>query len=371
MRGVMTVREGGAGDDAAIRDLLRRVPVPGAVSIAFTREPRYFDAIDVEGHAPRVAVAEREGRIVGIGLSARRTVFLNGVPREIGYLGTLRLDPSAKGTTALARGYALLGRLNEGGRGVPFHLTVIMEENLPALRLLTGGRAALPEYREIGRYRTLCIPIVRRRAARFPRGLEILRGAALGPEALARFLREVGRRRQLYPVYTGSDIASPAGPLRGLAEDDFLVAVRGGEPVGALACWDQSAFRQSLAVGYSPPLRAVRNVVNPLGRLLGLPILPAPGGAVACVLGACVAVRDDDPRVFDVLLARALGEVALTRRGWFILGMAEGDPLLTTARRRLHLCLRSRVYAVTWGGEDEGPAVALDGRPLYMEVGSL
>ncbi len=341
--------------------------MPGGISFAFTHEPSFFDAIEVEGHGARVIVGEVGGLVKGVGLMARRRVYLNGRPQEIGYLSSLRIDSDMRGSTGLARGYRFLRRLHEQERGVPCYLTTIMEDNVPARTLLTSGRAGLPRYHEIGTYLTMCIPLVPVRARRG--GIQVVPAAGLGLEAaqIAGLLSSWGPARQLYPVYTQQDIESSSGILRGLSVGDFFVAVDSGQPCGVAALWDQMSFRQNVVTGYSPALRLARPFANAVGGMFGLTLLPAPGTAVAGLMVACLATRDNDPDVTRALLIRLIEEGRGRRKSYMFVGFAEHDPRAPAAATFPQITLRSRAYLVTW----DGPAPALDGRPFYLEAGSL
>jgi len=365
MSGGLTIRLATREDDAQVRAVLRRNVMPGAMELAFTHEPSFFDAIDVEGYDPRVIAGEEDGQVVGVGLLATRRVFLNGAPAEIGYLSSLRADPAIRGTTALARGYRFFRRLHNE-RPLPFYLSTIMEENAAAREILTSGRAGLPAYHEIGRYRTLAIPLFRRKRKMLPAWLRLTRGSEVGAEAIAAFLQHAGRARQCFPVYTAEELSAPAGLLRGLSLDDFTVALSGDEIAGTLACWNQLPFRQHLVAGYNGLIRWGRPALNLLAAPAGCQLLPPPGTPVRCMLAACLAIRHDNPGVFRALLQHALSTRAGAGHDYLFVGLAEGDPLLPVAAEPLHIALRSRIYAVTW---DAAPA--LDGRAPYMELGSL
>ncbi len=356
-----------ATDDAGLRALMRADAMPGAIRVAVRPEPSFFDALEVQGHAPRVIVGEQQGRIAGMGVLTQREGYYNGTPATFGYLSHLRLGPELRRTSALGRGYRLLRRLMQEASDMPFCLSTIMEDNRDAMRLLTSGRAGLPEYRERGRLRTLVLPVPRRTKA--PGTVET--GATFGAEALAAFLQNEGARRQFYPRYTAADIASPTGRLRGLDARDFLVVRRGTLPVGTLALWDQGPFRRHVVTGYAGWLRGGRPVWNLLSRAGGLgPPLPPIGGRVAALFAAGMAVAGDDPDIFDTLLDGALAAAAWRGAHVLLVGMMDDDPLTPRVCRRRHLAFHSRLYTVSWPDAE----VALpppDGRPTYLELGSL
>ncbi len=364
-------RLAGPEDDAGIRALLRAAEMPGTLALAFTAEPSFFDALSVEGRRPRVMVGVEGDRIAGVGVMAEREVYLNGTPARVGYLGSLRLAPHIRRGTALGRGYRMLRRLHEQDPAGPFYLSTILEDNEAARTILTSGRAGLPQYHEIGRYRTLALA-ARRCARRTAAGIRIVRGDELGVAALVGFLNDSGPARQFFPRYTSGDFGAGGGLLKGLDPVDVAVALHGGGIAGTLGLWDQSAFRQRVVMGYCAPLEAVRRPFNTLSRhLLGVEPLPAPGHPMPALPLACPVVRDNRRDVLDALLDHATGRAAERGAAFALLGLATGDPLLSVARRRLHVTLHSRIYAVRWPGADGEAAPALDGRPIYLELGGL
>ncbi|MFH1022809.1 MAG: hypothetical protein V1809_05420 [Planctomycetota bacterium] len=357
-------------DDCAIRAFLRRQTMPGPVEISFTYEPDYFRALEVQGEHPRVLLGESEGRILAIGVMAGRSVYLNGRPECVGYLSSLRLDETIRHSTALARGYRLLRRIHDVNHPNIFYLTTILEKNMAARRTITSGRAGLPVYQELGRYRTLLYPAFRRRAARVPKNVTMVRGNAVGAKALAEFLNRTGSRRQFYPVYTRELIEKSDGLLRGLFPEDFLVAQQDGRVKGILALWNQFSFRQYVITRIPPHLRPLTITTNTIGRLAGWTGWPVTGQPLNIVLAACVAVEDDDLPTFALLLRAALCETR--RRGipFLACGLTEDDPLLPAATMPIHLTLRSRIYAVYWRDPPE-TLHTLDRRPMHLELGSL
>lgn len=364
-------RLAGPEDDSGIRTLLRVAEMPGTIALAFTTEPSFFDALSVEGRRPRVMVGAEGDCIVGVGVMAEREVYLNGTPARVGYLGSLRLAPHIRRGTALGRGYRMLRRLHERDPVGPFYISTILEDNQAARAILTSGRAGLPTYHEIGRYRTLALP-ARRCTLGAAAGLRIVRGDEVGVAALVEFLNDSGPARQFFPCYTPGDFGAGRGLLKGLDPCDVAVALHGGGIVGTLGLWDQSAFRQRVVTGYRGLLGAVRRPLNALSRLLlGPEPLPAPGRPVPALPLACPVVRGNRPDVLGALLDHATGRAAARGAAFVLLGLAAGDPLLAVARRRLHCTLHSRIYVVRWPGADGEGLPALDGRPIYLELGSL
>jgi hypothetical protein len=365
----LTFRLANRKDDAQIRALLQRVDMPGAMSLAFTYEPDFFAAVEVEGAHTRVVVGERGGAIVGMGLSAQRRLYVDGQPENVGYLGSLRGDPAERNGFGLLRGYRYFRDL-EGTMPVRFYLSTIMEDNHAARRILTSRHAGLPQYHEVGLYRTLAFPLIRRRKPKADSRLQIVHGEQVGAAAIVAFLNTVGPEKQFFPVYDAEDIESSTGLLRGLRLSDFRVALAGDRIAGVMAGWDQCAFRQHRVTGYSGVLRKLRPVLNLASKCLGAALFPSPGRPVQSFYAACIAIAANDAAVFRALLRHMLYEMHGQGRDALMVGLAANDPLLEAAQAWWHVTLSSRIYAVTWE-EGSGLLRALQGRVPYLELGSL
>ena len=112
--------------------------MPGAISVAFHREPSFFRAVGIEGDSQQVIVG-RDGtdttRIRGVATRSIRTMWLNGEPQRIGYLSGLRVDPTVRQSIWLARGYQKLRELHEADP-VPIYVSTIIEDNALEVRNL-------------------------------------------------------------------------------------------------------------------------------------------------------------------------------------------------------------------------------------------
>jgi hypothetical protein len=358
----------GPADDADLRCVLSETPMPGPISVAFCREPSYFGAAVVDGQFRQV-VACRDtdtGRIVGFGSRAIAERYVNGKPEPIGYLSSLRLLEEHRNRGLVARGYAFFRKLHGDGR-TRLYLTTIAEGNTQAVALLTSRRAGLPAYHFAGRYHT--IALARGPHRRQPVAEVTVRPARAEdlPKVLA-FLHATGPRRQFFPCYQESDFFRSDGALRDLAAGDLLLATRGGRIVGTLAGWDQHGFKQTVIAGYAPLVRWTRPLYNLWARCTGRPRLPPAGQALRYLTVALPVVADDEPTVFAGLL-----EGLLARPGpweYVLLGLHESDLLIAVARRYQAVWYTTNLYLVCWDDGDELRA-SLDGRPPYLELGSL
>lgn len=360
----------GPADDADLRHVLASTPMDGVIRVSFQREPSWFAAPGVDGRVCQiVACRDRDtGRIFGFGCRAIRDVFINGQPGVVGYLSNLRVLPEYRNRGLVARGYAFFRQLHQDGL-TPFYYTTIAAGNETALAVLTAGRAGLPRYHSAGEFHTVAIALPWRSKADVPSGVTIRPAQEADLPAVVEFLNTVGPRRQFFPRYTVADFA-PGGALQGLAPGDVLLAERAGKIVGTLAGWDQHAYRQRVVRGYGGWLGRLRPLYNAWAVLRGRAGLPAVGEPLRTLLAALPVVADDDPVVFQALLASLLQQASAAGWSHLLIGLHAADPLLAVARRYEAACYTTQLYLVCWDDGDSA-RLALDGRPPYLESGSL
>jgi hypothetical protein len=360
-------------DDEDLRRVLSSTPMEGRIRVAFAREPSYFAAAAVDGKQVQVGVCRDKaiGRVVGMGSRAVSRRYVNGRPRPVGYLSGLRLLPEYRGQgRLLARGYQFLRQLH-ADNAARFYLTTISEDNEPAMRILTSGRAGLPIYQPWGRYITLVMNAQHKRGISGCNGDVDCRPATTEDCSLIlEFLRAHGPMRQFFPVFEKSDLFTSRGMLKGLRPDDITLALRNDELVGTLAAWDQREFKQTIVCGYAGWLGVARPLYNVGALLSGRPILPQSGSALDAVVAAIPVVRGDDSAVFETLLRQQLRRLAAGDARRLLLGLHEDDPLLLTARRYAARQYVTRLYIVTWPNEVE-IFNELSGRVPYLELGCL
>ena len=363
----MNLRLATPADDPGLVALMQRVAMPGSMRLSFGCQPSFFQALRVEGGDPVVVVAEEGGEIVGAGTATTRRAYLNGEVALLRYLSALRIDPRARRSTALARGYALLTR-ELSTRPAALTFTSILADNTPALAHLAAGRRSLPAYEPLHTCVTRIFPVARaRRRSTDTRGIAV--GSASAAE-IAGFLLRHGPARNFFPVVGESDLAgADDSATPGLRAEDIAVARDGARIRGVLGCWNVMPRRQVLVAGYAPWLRAARPCLNAFARLTGRPALPPAGRPLRLAYGALGLVDDGDPAVFRALLDAALARAGQLGLDYFVLTLPEGDRLAAALSDLPRRELRSRIFRVRFGSSDNGPAP--DGRSVHAEGAML
>lgn len=346
-------------DDAGLRDCLRRTAMEGRVSIAFEREPSFFDSLDV--HGPTTLLAADDGtegsEMLGFALRSTDILWVEGERQRVGYLGNLRVRPDSRDLKSLKLGWDVIRQLHREDP-VDFYYTTIQETNAIARKVLEGGRFNIPQYHRID---TIVSHIFSPRATRAKTVCDIVSGDSVGAEAIARAMHELAPRRNLFPCMSAEDLLG--SKTRGMDLSDIFLAVEGSRVLGVLARWRQRAFKQVRVVGYPLSMRLIRPFINASSFLTASPHIPSTGKLMNIVYLSLPLVRDERKDVFAQLLkhvARSLENTAHCT-----LGICESDPLLAAMPRRSYK-ERFGLYLVS--PDDKAPEFT---RVPYVEAGTL
>lgn len=325
----------------------------------------------VEGDIHQVVAArdQQSQTVVGFGARNVRTLYVNGREQAVGYLSTLRLLKDHRNIGLIARGYAKFRQLHEDGQA-PYYLTTIAEGNKTALRILTSGRAGLPQYQYLEDLHTFALSMQTLRRLPSPSNIAVrpLNDSTL-PAVLAFWQRE-GRRRQFFPHLEAHRFASPQATYRDLALADIQVAWRNDQVVGTFGIWNQSGFRQSVVQKYSAGLAWSRPVYNVFAALSGRPQLPAVGHEFHYCIAALVCVQDFNRDITRALIAAAAQRAPKDAGDFLLLGLPQSDPLNQHWQQYSVVTYTTRIYLVAW--DDAARHVeSLAPQPLYLELGCL
>jgi hypothetical protein len=353
-------------DEPDIRLLVGSVPMPGAVSVRFAREPDYFLGASIMGDRVDVLVARLrlDSRLAGMACRAERRAFLNGQESRLGYIGQIRVATGFRGHWLVHRGAKWF---READHSDLLYMGVIASDNPRARQLLVGAR--LPGQAHAVRVCGLTTCAILLRPIRISRasGVVIQPASQDSLGEMVEFLRLHGSRRQFFPAYSPEDFTGGAR-LRGLRLQDISIAWRGGAIVGVMAAWDQAAYKQDIVEAYGPGLRRLRPAYNLFARLLGAQPLTPPGHEMPLAFAACICVADDDPAVMRVLLSACMLSAHQRGKAYLMLGLADNDPLLPVARSYLNVTYHSDLYAGSFTTE---PSTLLDGRVPSIEIATL
>lgn len=355
-------------EDAEIRMMLRGSPIPGSIEVTFEREPGFFDACGIRGEFVQVGIGRdiETGRLVGLGTRTIAPTFVNGAAASIGYLADLRLEAEYRGGTLVARAYRFLRRLHADGRA-QLYTTMIFADNHVALRTIASGRAGLPAYHDMGVMHCPGINLGGRRRE-IASDFAVVRGSKELLDEIVDCLNRNNARKQFAPLHDANWFTS--GRWKDFRLEDFYVALRRDRVIGVIGRWDQRHFKQTRVIGYRQSLRWTAPMANILRQIRGLPCYPRAGNEIPYCYVSFIAIDNDNPGVFRVLLRHLYNDAI--GLGWLyaILGLHERDPLRSVLREYSLTPFRGRLFCVCFVDGEEAFR-RLDQRVPYVEAATL
>jgi len=348
-------------DAREVAELLSATSVEGGFAIAMARgsDPFALNRATATNSVFLVARDSATGELLGVCERTTRSCYIDGEPRQLPYLGALRLADRARGRLDVLRGgFRALDALQSPDE-TPFAVTSIADENARARRLLTSGVKGLPIYRAFAGYSTFALH-TRRYAA----------PAAIGPAtpddlpALVAFLRERNSAFQFAPAWDVETLTKLFN--LGLSADSILLWREHDRILASIAVWDQRAMRQVMVRRYPPLVSRLRPLLNLLARPLQWPPLPPVGTPLGQATLALTAAADDS--LVDPMIRAALDAAA--KRGFeaAAIGMASASPWRKAAVLKRSLRYATTLYTVA---RPDAAAPMLEPRLPHPEMGFL
>jgi hypothetical protein len=342
-----SVRLASQRDNHQLLELSRLCPMEGAVSLYIDRSPDFFALSRIQGDPVNVVVAEdNTGDIVACASLAHRQVYIDGQPVKCMYGGDLRVAPRARHTNVIRQVHDLLRSISQDLNVELWHASIMAANR--AARVLGRNHLGMPIYRPVGpaRFCVVSFLLAPRPAAIFP-----VRPATVEDiPSIVELLNQHNRRLNFAPVWNQASLEHWLSLATGLSIDRFVIAYQGQEVLGVLASWDQSSFQRIRILNYGTKGAAKSWLYNALAFIRQAPALPKNGESLSELHITHIAVRDDDPRVFQSLLSCVLD--SYRRSGYHALtfGLAEGHPLLLGLNGLRAMSVSTVIYAVAEPG---------------------
>lgn len=353
-------------EDEALRALLRRIAMPGNITLSFQREPSFLLAEQAGSVVSQVMVCRdrTKDQIVGMGSRSIRDMYIDGKPARVGYLSMLRGVPEARGNIALARGYRYLRELHADG-AVPYYFTTILDDNVEAKNLLTSARGGLPVYKPLAQLITYLIPLRRNRSHKNTNNTVSRVDQHQLSEAVA-FLQQWNSRYQFAPVYTLADILGQSKLLPAFCRENFYVYQEHDEIRGTLGVWDQQSLKQTVVTAYSRNMQLLRPFYNLYAAITGNPGLPPTGSEIKVLYASFLSGSEI---AFEALLKQTLKDWSGKGYDYLSIGVCADNPLSPLAARYATQRISSTIYIVYW--QDEGVTLPQTDTPVHVEIATL
>jgi hypothetical protein len=350
-------------DDADIRSLLRRNPMPGQISITLEREPNYFLDENLFGTNKQSILVRKNGRAVCTGSCTIRERFVNGEPRRVGYLGGLRLDSCVSGRfDILRKGYTYFQKL-QASNPADYYFTSISSDNKPARDFLEKGLPGMPTYDFLDELVTVLLP------AKSKLPVILLEPCCADISSLMAYINKDGKDYQFAPCWSQTELSQLHS--MNLKICDFKVLKRHDNINAIAGLWDQRLFRQTVIRRYSGSWAFARSLVNFASHIFNTPSFPNVGSVLSQAILSPFAVPQSNAELLYKIIIELQALAAERCIEFLTLALAAKDPRLVQLRKKFHFReYYSRIYLVYWPGLG-GSSKELDERLLGPDLALL
>lgn len=355
-------------DEKDLRQLLLQTSMPGKIRLQNSRDPHFFNSLDVLGKYNQILVTRNiSGNIVGSGIRSIKPMYINNEIQQIGYLSNLRLEKKYRGKRFLVKGFQYLHELHQD-KQCPFYLTSIMADNENAKTVLHNRRGLLPVYHPWGKINTYLINHSRSKIGSSHIKIEF--ASPMDKNKILKFLNQEGKEKQFFPYYMADDLREDGGLLRGLSYQTILVAKQNQQIIATLALWNQNPFKQIVIHSYHPIMQWLRPIYNLYSKMSHKPYLPKPGNLMDFNYAAIVCVKNNDTKLFQHILSVALSYSTKLKKSFVALGLHETDPLNEVVKHFRYQLMQSYLYLVSFPSQKMDFSF-LKKKVPYLELGAL
>jgi GNAT superfamily N-acetyltransferase len=290
------------------------------ISLIVERDPDFFALGAARGRASTF-LAEVDGAVVGCISTWRHSAWWGGAPRDICYIGDLRIAPEQRRRGIATQLTSKLDKFLDTQPQVPFLLATGAGNS--AVERMTATIGARGE--QLARVTSWqLLPLV---ALKISAGLEMGAAEARDEGELVRLLDDFHQRRHCSPVFGGGGLGELLARSAGAKLSDYLIARRRGRIVAAIGLWDASSVRRTRVVGMPLWLRSLCAAARGVSHIISLPPFPRIGTLLRFRYIRHAAFVDGHEDSLHLLVRHAVNE-ARTRGEHFVLyTCADNDPL--------------------------------------------
>ncbi len=344
----MIYRSATPADGLEMLRLIESHPASGGMQILYTRRPDAYQSYIAEcPDAEMTLCVNGDNRVLAQIVCLPRKVYINREVQTVEYVTGLHKEDGA---------LINIKKLLDTGHirsSVKHFFCSILSDNKPAYALFAKRGLIHP----ICDYTTYFLHPAAFKVSKH--GYKFRRAASRDTERLLNFYHEEGLGYSYFPVFrTMNDFA-------GLTVSDFFLLEDGEKIIAAGAVWDQRAYKQYVALGYSGAYKLAAHC-NPLLRFFCYPPLPRTNTAANFAYISFLLCHKDNLDVMRIFM----GELAATARAYDFLtiGAVDGDDVEMLLNAVKNINISSRLCNIDFG---ENGSVPIYKTPFRFECAFL
>jgi hypothetical protein len=328
----ITVRRIGEEYNQQMLDILLSSPMDSdGLSVCLDRSPDMLSVPKLFFDSYKCFGFFIDDRLVGYSMVCRKSLYVNSIPREIGYLANMYVLPEARKLGWLYKASEPLFKevLEEAGLG--YATTLVGNKRTETM---IGRRITkfpfIPHSKPIGVncIYNIMITFNKRNHSEYL----VRRATEADTSHIARLLDEEYRDRLFAPVMSPENLRNTIERRPDFSISDYFIAEKEGRIVGTCSAWDISAIRKLRVMAYRKQYRTIKLAYSMVAPVLGFPKLPLPGEAFREIVINDFGVENRDPEILKSLLVHVYQEYRKKGYNMIQIGSYDKDPILTAVR---------------------------------------
>lgn len=251
-----TYEKATVSDGEEISKLLEKTSFQGDISLVYAKRPNAVISVNKDCLKSSIVVGRdiNTKEIKGVGICQIFNMLVNGKQEPVAYLGGLRIDEDA--TLNIVEAYKSLKKFIKENN-VKYTYTTILTDNIYAQKMLTKKRKVMPYYGKISDYTVNIFPP----KIKYKSDFICEKVTTSNIENLKQFINKKTDDIMFFPVV-----------------NDFSNFYILKDKTGKILCcgklWEQSDYKQLIIKKYSLKYKLLKNLSNPILKLLNYPQFP-------------------------------------------------------------------------------------------------
>ena len=341
-----------------ILQITESISLGTGLKLIFTARPSIFDALRALGDKSQVFGVFHNNSLAGFGAVTTQERYLNGLPKKICYLSTLRLLPAHRGKGLTSKGFKFLKRQPLGAH---IFMASLINSSKLAFRILMQQRRDYPTFYPIGEIETRLIFLRKGNSNGKSPTIEVNSLKPSESAAALQFLRSQGKHKHFFLRYT---------TLRNLnlSSKDYVAARQDGKIIGLCAIWDQRPFKQIIVKSYGlfAPVVALYNHL-PFKTTSNL---PKSGEQLNLAYVSHLVVNNNNPDVLQAMLSHIEKNYS-SKLPFLAIGLHSQDPLCAALANFRGIKYKSTLFIAAWDKKRLLKAEKLRHSLFYPEISSM
>lgn len=335
----MTEFEARPEDGIEISRILDASTSNGGIDLLYTRRPDAYASYMKEPGEARVFAAKKDGVVISTCAELIREVYIGGEACRAAYICGLKKNPDYPGGAGISARIVREFQRDD----IDFYFFGVLTDN-PRAKEMFEKTSRLIQNRHVTNLKTYILSP--RAKIKAPKHALCFRQATDEDlPALLDFLRDEGRKKDLFPVVKSLDA------FYNLHIGDFYLLFDGDAIVACAALWNSTGYKQFIVRRYSPLMKFAR-LLNPLVGALGYVKLPKENAPIDFPMLSFFLTKDGREDYFYIFLNEVRKEVG-KRYGMYVFDLPDGHFAREILDCAPHVGFRTMTYEIRfpWSGQ--------------------